>query len=134
MGTVTRNAPVRGVTTPSPEGWFVPEPAERLAALARHNGWEVIEQKWWLSRANGLQTFFLAVGRPLLEGEYSKAKGIAWQYHLVWEEVPEEERRKSRMTIRVSRAYTPATGKWGNGPNLKAISDTITRNPLRRNV
>jgi hypothetical protein len=59
---------------------------------------------------------------------------VGWQYHLVWEEIPEKDRttnHRSRMTIRVSRAYTPSTGKWQNGPAIKVISDTITRNPAR---
>lgn len=138
MSVTTRDAGVRGVTSPSPEGWSVPDPAERLAALARKNGWDVIDQRWYLDRRKGLQTFFLAVGRPLRPGENSSRSagpGVGWQYHLVWEEVLEEDRtagnRSRRMTIRVSRAYTPSTGEWRNGPTIKVIGDTITRNPIR---
>ena len=132
MGEVSRGAGVRGVTVPSPEGWSVPDAAERLAALARQHGWSVLDQRWYYDRRKGLQTFFLGVGRPLGPGD--TRPGAGWQYHVVWEEVPEEERATrhwARMTVRVSRAYTPKTARWLNGPSVKAISDTIIRNPLR---
>lgn len=131
MAVASRDAAVRGITVPSPEGWSVPEPAERLAAVARANGWAVVGQKWWYNPKDGLQTFFLGIERLLQPGEYPGAAGVGWRYHLVWEEVPEDERSRARMTVRVSRAYTPATGKWLNGPNIKTITDMIVRNPLR---
>ena len=134
MTVATRGVAVRGITSDSPEGWSVPDPAERLAATARLYGWTVTDQRWWHDPKKGLQTFFLGVERLLKPGENSKARGVGWRYHLVWEEVPAEKRstkHRAKMTVRVSRCYTPTSGEWKNGPSIKAISDVIIRNPLR---
>lgn len=134
MSIAIRGSAVRGITTPSPEGWSVPDPAEKLAALARQSGWTVTAQSWYHDRQKGLWTFFLGVERLLRDGEGGKSPGVGWRYHLVWEEIPADDlgsKHRTKMAIRVSRAYTPHTGKWGNGPTIKTISDTIARNPAR---
>lgn len=130
MSLITKIATVRGVTVPTPEGCSVPDPAERLAALARQNGWDVVEQKWYRDPyPDGRWCFFLGVGRLLRLGESVKSSGVGWRYHLVWDAV--SDRHRVKMAVRVSRCYTPTTGKWTNGPSVKVICDTILRNPLR---
>lgn len=128
-GSVSRGAATRGVTTPSPMGWFTPEPAERLAAFAKSMGWHT-KASWGEDRG---KTFTLELGRMLLEGENKAAKGDRWWYRIVWEEVPEEERSSNhvtRMRIRACRALTPTKGEWENGPSLKLITDLVSRHPM----
>ncbi len=134
MGTITKGAAVRGVLTPAPEGWSIPDAAERLASLARENGWYVESE--WFQDCKGYQGtyFFLRVGRMLREGENVSAKGDRWIYHLMWREIPEADRdtRRARMRIETSRCLTPASGEWVNGPSIRLISGVITRHPDKR--
>ena len=130
---VSRSTAVRGVTTPAPIGWSTPDAAERLASWARSSGWSV-ESAWYQDEKGYRGTaFFLRVGRMLFDGENLKAKGDRWIYHLVWVEVPQEDRdatHNSRMRVEVSRCFTPTTGVWGNGPSVRQIADLIARQPV----
>lgn len=129
--TAVRGAAVRGVLTPAPEGWSIPDAAERIASQAREYGWWV-ESEWFQDEKGYQGTyFFLRLGRMLQDGENTAAKGDRWLYHLLWREMTDEngDVRRTRMRIEVSRCFLPSTGKWGDGPSIRLISDVIKRHP-----
>lgn len=130
--TRTRHAGGRGIDAERPDGWSVPDPAEKLASFAKAMGWSV--QSEWFASETGLVRLKVELGRMLLPGERKKeAPGDRWIYKLIWEEIPENERssyRWSKMRLVVSRALTPGKGVWHDGPTLKMISDLIGRHPM----